>query len=422
MTKPAPVRAAPAKSTPSKRFSLRPALVWAHRILGLSTALFLVIAGLTGSVLAFHHELDEWLNPSAYRATAVGTPLSPEALARAVEAGHPDRRVWYMALEPAGHVADVAATGRIDPATGEAVDIPADTFQVDPVSGEVLAARLWGACCFSALNIIPFLYEFHHNLSLPGVYGIVLMGGVALLWLVDGFVGFALTLPRGRPFLAKWRPAFGIKGGSTFRLNLDWHRAGGLWLFVVLIALALSSVAMNLRQEVVEPVVSLVSKLTPTPFSGPPLAPLRERTLSFDTVLEAGVKEARARGWPEPASEIYYSPHYGVFGVAFGDHDAPMDTRWLYFDGATGAFRSAAIPGAGTAGDVFMQLQFPIHSGRVFGLTGRIIIAVMGVVIAGLAITGVTVWWMKRKGRMGRKGKARAGKASDARTKAMPAE
>ena len=172
----------PPAKTAARRFSLRPALGWAHRILGLSTALFLVIAGLTGSVLAFHHELDEWLNPSAYRATAVGTPLAPEALARAIEAGHPDRRVWYMSLESeAGHAASAAALGRIDPATGEAVPLPADVFQVDPVSGEVLAARLWGACCFSSLNIIPFLYEFHHNLSLPGVYGILLMGGVAIL-------------------------------------------------------------------------------------------------------------------------------------------------------------------------------------------------------------------------------------------------
>lgn len=407
---------------PARRFALRPALVWTHRILGLATALFLVIAGLTGSVLAFHHELDEWLNPAAYRATAVGTPLSPEALARAIEAGHPDRRVWYMSLErEAGHAANAAALGRIDPANGEPVPIPADVFQVDPVSGEVLAARLWGACCFSSLKIIPFLYEFHHNLSIPGAYGILFMGVVALLWLVDGFVGLALTFPRGRPFLAKWRSAFTIKGGSTFRLNIDLHRAAGLWLFVVLIALAISSVTMNLRREVVEPVVSLFSDLTPTPFSAAPLSPLRERTLSFDTMLETGLKEARSRGWDEPASEIFYSPHYGVFGVAFGDHDDPMDTRWLYFDGETAAFRTAIIPGAGTAGDVFIQIQFPIHSGRIFGLAGRIIIAVMGVVIAGLAITGVAVWWMKRRGRKARAGK-KAAKPVAAEAKTMPAE
>jgi len=44
------------RSSPAagRSFSLRPYLVWAHRILGLATALFLIIAGLTGSILAFH--------------------------------------------------------------------------------------------------------------------------------------------------------------------------------------------------------------------------------------------------------------------------------------------------------------------------------------------------------------------------------
>lgn len=384
---------------PRRRITLRPALVWTHRVLGLATAVFLAIAGLTGSILAFHTEIDRLLNPAAYDARADGAPLSPEALAARIEAGDPSRVVWYLGLEQPGHAALAFAMGKTDAATGQPVDIEADFFTVDPVSGAILAERLWGQCCFSRLNVVPFLYEFHHNLSLPGIYGILLMGVVAILWFLDGFVGLALTFPRGRPFLAKWRPAFGIKGGSPFRLNIDLHRAAGLWLFVVLIAVALSSVAMNLRREVMEPIVGLFSQVTPTPLSGAPFERLRDRTLSFDVALEAGVRQARARGWNEPASEIFYSPHYGIFGVAFGDHDDPFDQRWLYFSGGEAKPIGSFEPGVGTAGDVFLQIQFPIHSGRVFGLFGRILIAVTGVVVAGLAITGVAVWWMKRRGR-----------------------
>ncbi|MGU2438691.1 PepSY domain-containing protein, partial [Pseudomonas aeruginosa] len=35
---------------------MRPVLVLLHRYVGLATALFLFLAGLTGSLLAFHHE------------------------------------------------------------------------------------------------------------------------------------------------------------------------------------------------------------------------------------------------------------------------------------------------------------------------------------------------------------------------------
>jgi uncharacterized iron-regulated membrane protein len=43
-----------------------------------------------------------------------------------------------------------------------------------------------------------------------------------------------------------------------------------------------------------------------------------------------------------------------------------------------------------------VQAQFPLHSGRILGLPGRILISFMGVVVAMLSVTGVIVWWRKR--------------------------
>ncbi|MGQ0591136.1 MAG: PepSY domain-containing protein, partial [Gammaproteobacteria bacterium] len=39
--------------------------VWVllHRYAGLAMTVFLILVGVTGSVLAFYHELDRWLNP-----------------------------------------------------------------------------------------------------------------------------------------------------------------------------------------------------------------------------------------------------------------------------------------------------------------------------------------------------------------------
>ncbi len=51
---------------------MRAILVLLHRYIGLATAVFLLLAGLTGSLLAFNHELDEWLNPGFYEAPAEG--------------------------------------------------------------------------------------------------------------------------------------------------------------------------------------------------------------------------------------------------------------------------------------------------------------------------------------------------------------
>ena len=47
---------------------LRPFLVRLHRWFGLAIALFLFVAGLTGALIAWDHELDAALNPDFYTA------------------------------------------------------------------------------------------------------------------------------------------------------------------------------------------------------------------------------------------------------------------------------------------------------------------------------------------------------------------
>ena len=42
---------------------MRAFLVLLHRWFGLFIAVFLIIAGLTGALISWDHELDEWLNP-----------------------------------------------------------------------------------------------------------------------------------------------------------------------------------------------------------------------------------------------------------------------------------------------------------------------------------------------------------------------
>ena len=45
---------------------MRAILVVLHRWFGLFIAGFLIIAGLTGALISWDHELDEWLNPHLF--------------------------------------------------------------------------------------------------------------------------------------------------------------------------------------------------------------------------------------------------------------------------------------------------------------------------------------------------------------------
>lgn len=206
---------------------MRAFLVLLHRYIGLATAVFLLLAGVTGSILAFNHELDEWLNPEFYAASAVGERLPPGDLVDAMQSAHPKLQVWYMEYpHQAGHTALLAMVPRNDPATGKPFDERNQVFYLDPVSAEQKGQRYWGECCFQRESFVPFILEFHYNLTLPGNWGLLLMGLVAVAWVIDCFVALWLTLPRGKPFWKKWSTAWKIKGGHAYRLNFDLHRAG----------------------------------------------------------------------------------------------------------------------------------------------------------------------------------------------------
>ena len=82
------------------------------------------------------------------------------------------------------------------------------------------------------------------------------------------------------------------------------------------------------------------------------------------------------------------------------DHEGGgMLVKNLYYDGKDGKLLGDRVPWEGTAADIFVQLQFPLHSGRILGMPGRILMSVMGLIVAMLSITGIYIWLKKRRAR-----------------------
>ena len=50
-----------------------------------------------------------------------------------------------------------------------------------------------------------------------------------------------------------------------------------------------------------------------------------------------------------------------------------------------------------TAGDQFFAWQYTLHSGKAFGLGGRLLVLLGGVVTLWLCFSGVTLWWRRRR-------------------------
>jgi uncharacterized iron-regulated membrane protein len=412
---------------------MRHTMVLLHRWVGLTIAAFLFVSGITGAVISWDHELDDLLNPHLTHVESRGEFIPTLELAKTVE--ERDRRVFVTyaplaATEGEALVFGVAA--RESPETGQLYETGYNEVFVDPVTGAELGRRDWGAPWpVTRENFVSFLYVLHYSLHIPELWGIDawglwLLGTVAILWTLDCFVGFYLTLPArrratqsldnvsgdeslaGKSWWHRWSPAWKVRWrASATRLNFDLHRAFSLWTWSLLFIIAFTAFSLNLYTEIFYPLMSRVSTVTPSPYDlrapvdeDDPIMP----AISYAALRSAASEEARRRGWSEPAGSVFYSPEYGIHAVEFfhpgADHGSGgVGHKALYFDGVDGSYLGDSRPWTGTAADLFVQAQFPLHSGRILGLPGRILISIMGLVVAILSVTGVVIWAKKRASR-----------------------
>lgn len=399
-----------------------------HRWLGLFIALFLIISGLTGAVISWEHEIDDWLNADLIKVNSRGEFKSPLELMRVVEEADPRAQVVYVPLHlEEGHSVGYLVQPRIDQASGKAFELDYTHVFVDPVTAEIVGHRNASEVSLSRRALMPFLRELHYNLHLPAFWGsdrwgYQLMGIIALVWLLDSFVAMYLTFPlrrqklsaqaspmQERTWWSRWKPAWMVRWkAGGYKLNFDLHRAGGLWIWGLILIVAFTSFSLNLYREVFFPLMSKVSQVTPGPFETRPVAPLNQPIapkIDFAEALRLSQERAAAENWERPPGGIFYARNMGFYSTAFfhpgADHGSGgMEIANMYFDGADGRYLGEYLPWKGTAADIFVQLQFPLHSGRILGLPGRIMMSLLGLLVVMLSVTGIVIWIRKRRSRM----------------------
>ncbi|WP_175942090.1 PepSY-associated TM helix domain-containing protein [Caballeronia sp. BCC1704] len=404
---------------------MRRVLVRLHRWFGVATALFLFVSGLTGAIIAWDHEIDAWLNPSFFHAQSRAAPLAPLDLVRRVEAADPRIQVTYLPLgvEP-GRTAQLMVVPRTNPSTGAPYSIDFNQIAVDPATGAVQGRRMWGAVSLARIDLMPFLYKLHYTLHLPVVggfdIGTWLLGIVGIVWFFDSGIALVLSFPS----VKAWRKSLAFRfGRGGYALTFDLHRSGGVWIWALLVMVALTSVSMNLSDPVVRPVVSLFSTLSPSFAENAALVragPAGRAPATREQILAAAASDAKREHIAAPMGALYYVPTLEAYGVGFfapgQDHgDGGLGNAWLYYNGHTGTLAGSSIPGRGSAGDIFMQAQFPLHSGRILGVAGRIAISAVGIAVAVLSATGLIIWMRKRAARRhSAAANARAGRGQSA--------
>ena len=383
-------------------------LVFLHRWTGLAMTVFLIVVGLTGALLAFRTDLERLINPQLFAAAKPGqTPLDLATLAERAEARAPQVRVGYFVVER--DQAALACVPRKDPATGKPYEVNFNHIFLNPYTGEELGRRMDGKLSQGRINLLPFIYDLHATLTMGSTGGWIL-GIVALLWTLDSFVGFYLTLPRSRgPFWRRWQQAWQVKWqANALRVNFDLHRFSGLWFWLLIFVFAWSSVMLTLQQVYV-PVTKAVfdfrsdeevlkAGMLPQPVDSPKLDWRAAQQVGEQLMAE---QAALHRFTITRPYGMAYIPEFGVYTYAVRNSGDIRGHGWdtsIWVDGNTGALRDVSLPSGQHTGNTVSVWLWGLHYGDIRDfLPYRILVCLFGFILVMLSVTGVYIWWKKRK-------------------------
>lgn len=356
-----------------------------HRAFGLFAAFWLLLLGVSGSAIAFYDEFDRALNPDLWTVSATTPVVSGMGAAlRQAEAALPGFAPRFIDL-PNRPGASLTMLGTAPGGDGGPVSV--QTFS-DPRDGRLLGWRE-ERISLDRRHLMSTLYLLHTELLLHET-GVWLIGLLSLLWIFDHVAGVVLAMPRITGALSAWR----IAGrGLNLRRLYDLHRAPSMWLLPLTLMIAVTGWCLSWHEEsrAIVRLLTPVSERLHEDF--PAVEPAARRVVGPDEA----VRMARAGGAGDVDS-VLVLPAQAMWGVrSFDARDIDDFGRlWTYVSMVDGRITGQRHDNGESAGDVFFAWQYPLHSGRAFGLMGKSIISALGIGTVVICITGVWLWWRRR--------------------------
>lgn len=434
-------------------FNPRQACLWIHRYTGLAMAAFLIIASLTGALLAFHHELDDVFNHKLASIEVQSTPmLSIAELHDIVITTYPE---YTFSSMPTVIDDGKSVVFAVDRWRGNASsDAPEPTFHevyVEPYTGAIIGTRDKDTWAWN--NTMWKVFWLHRDLLLGNI-GKWVLGIVSLVWTINCFIGFYLTFPRAvkssqskqvpskkrASLFKRWLPAWKIRRKTnTFKLNYDLHHAFGLWLWVMIFVIAWSSVGFNLK-PVYQPVMQTVVGLTPR--EGKPAKPEQNKPEGqksrADRTVNPNIPISDSRNTADANAQIvnksnsiaYLSAQADIaarqngvsvqqlLGIRWVAEDEQWQMRFktdrdigthggassITVDAATGKVEHVNFGYQSDFGNQVDQWLSTLHMGHIGQGWGhrlyQAFLAMIGLAVATLSVTGVYLWWKGRQQRL----------------------
>lgn len=367
-----------------KRF--RWAIGQIHLWIALVLCLPLVTIGLSGSILVFRSELAKLIDPPPPLAVKGGRPHKVAEILAAVQAEVGKEFTPY--LYEASQAPEQPVTVRLI-VLGNAGARPRVTaVSVNPDSLDMIALRT-----NQFPGLLRLALELHGDL-LMGRAGRVYVGWLGVAMLILGLSGLILWWPRRR----RWRAAFVIKRGARgLRLYRDLHGAIGIWAYFVFITVSFTGVYIVFPQTI----GAAVMRLLPSREASSPLPVLTDpgaQRIDADQAIAAALSVEPGGRLLSIALPMRHKDLYRVSLAHRGDSRGAPEIVAIV-DPWSAKVIQLTDPARFAPAQTVLAWQNALHFGQGLGLVWRILVFLSGLLPAIFAITGITMWLIKRRAR-----------------------
>ncbi|SDI97270.1 PepSY-associated TM helix domain-containing protein [Chryseobacterium jejuense] len=378
------------------KLTFRKAALQLHLWLGLTSGLVVVIMASTGCILAFEEELKNFIHPDRYFTEMIGTkklPLSELSL-QAEKALPEELKIKRVQISSDPSRTYVFRTLKMDndALTYWGTYLYYYRVYIDPYTGKVQEVE------DAKHDFFEIVLDLHKRLLLGEKIGKTITGYSTLMLAIILLSGLIIWYPK-KMSKNMLKGMFFIKISASWkRVNYDLHNVLGFYAIIPLILISYSALIWNF-ENIDKWVKNTLNGKAPTEQKAKSSLPSEEFT-KHDFVLNSiGEKVEKDLVNKKEAMINFPRSEEGTYYAELTYGNKQYQNEQYNFDQYSGKilkhqFYKDEKIGYGTA---LRERNYDLHTGSIFGVFGRIIYLLAGIIATSLPITGFIIYFNRKK-------------------------
>lgn len=348
-----------------------------HKWLGLTTGIFLLLLGLSGSILVFKDTLEDSIYTDINTVSVKSKPIALDSIYQIITRQYPnlDGLSWINPEAPANQ----AYCFRLYLNDAQLLTYDLGLLRIDQYTGQIIRH---GRSDDWRLDLLEWCFQFHFSFhwGMPGAAFAASMGIIMLLSMLTGALVYRKFIWKVLTFKVR------VKTKNWRTISSDLHRIIGVWSLLLNAIIFFTGFWMNLFAFEAD---TWHNEVIPT----------QPNTL-VKVSLDKMYKEALSK-MPDLIPNYVYLPtqpnkKFNVRGRLPNQNPLFAGGNRVNFDAQTGLFINIKRFSELAFGEKLEALFYPLHVGNYGGIFVQLLYVIIGLTPGVLAITGFLLWWRRK--------------------------